>query len=109
LKPWVDTYRSVGDVTDYTLPVLSGLHTQGLCQKKAAGCCIAQILLVPGQNLDVNVFVGGLYEASYDAKVLCKASVVQDLVKQLATDPDARIADRAREVLRLLADSRNNY
>ena len=99
LKPWEDTYRSVGDVTDYTLPVSSGMHVKGLCQGKGPGCCIAELLLVPGKDLDSYWFVADLIQAEYAAETLCSQRVARDLMQKLTQNPDQRISDRAREVL----------
>ena len=103
LKPWEDTYRSVGDVTNYTLPVRSGAHARGFCQSKEPGCCIAEILLVPAQDIDVEWFVHDLgpYSA-YAAGVLCSPRKAQDLLKELAQNPDTRIADSAIDIMSML-------
>jgi hypothetical protein len=102
LKPSGNTYRSVGDVTDYTQRILSGVHAQDFCLGKEPGCCIAELLLVPGRDMDVDMFVADLYKAGYASEVLCSTAVAQDLVKRLTTNPDTRIADRAREVIPML-------
>lgn len=102
LKPWGSTYRSVGDVTDYTVRVLSGDHDRGFCRGEEPGCCIAEMLLVPGRGMDVDMFVGDLYRAAYDAQVLCSPTVARDLVKRLTASADERIARRAREVIPML-------
>jgi hypothetical protein len=95
-------YRSVGDVTNYTLEVSSGIHSLGFCRGKAPGCCIAEMLLTPGRDMDVNMFVEGLYKAGYAAKQFCSATNARELMERLARNPDKRIADRAREVIQML-------
>jgi hypothetical protein len=98
LRRWEDTYRSVGDVTDYTLPVDSGVHKGYFCRGKQPGCCIAELRLRPGESMDDLRFMAGLYSAAYDAKVLCGAATARDLLRQLTEGPATPISDRAREV-----------
>jgi hypothetical protein len=103
LKPWEDTYRSVGDVTNYNLPVRSGTRTRGFCQGKEPGCCMAEILLLPAPDTDVEWFVHDLGPSSaYAAGVLCSPRKAQELVKQLTHNPDTRIADGAVDILYML-------
>jgi len=99
LKPAKGSYRSVGDVTDYTLRVSSGSHTQGSCTGKSPGCCIAEILLIPRQDIDAGWFVVDLIQSEYAAEVLCSRSTARDLMQKLTQYPDPRIADGAREVI----------
>ena len=61
LKPSNNGYRSVGDVTNYNLRVSSGSHDKNFCDGKSPGCCIAQILLEPGKDLNVEWFAGDLF------------------------------------------------
>jgi hypothetical protein len=107
LKPSDSFYRSVGDVTDYTLQVGSGVHAPGFCRGKEPGCCIAEMLLIPGRDLNVDMFVQGLYKAGFAAKLLCSVTVTQDLVRRLTRNPDERISDRARQVLSMIDGSPN--
>lgn len=103
LRPWQDSYRSVGDVTNYNLPVRSGTHARGFCQGKEPGCCIAEILLVPTQDIDVQWFVHELGPLSaYAAGVLCSPRKAQELLQQLAQNPDTRIADSATDIMSML-------
>jgi hypothetical protein len=99
LKPAAGLYRTVGDVTDYSLPVRTGEHSEDFCRGKTPGSCIAEILLVPGSGFDTVSFLQDLVNSAYAAHVLCSPSVTRDLVKQLIDSPDRRVADRAREVL----------
>jgi hypothetical protein len=99
LKASSGIYRSVGDVTDYTLRVSSGNHPKDFCQGKSPGCCIAEMLLVPQQDVDTKSFVADLIQAEYAAEVLCSRRTAQDLMQKLTQSPDQRIADRAREII----------
>jgi hypothetical protein len=99
LKPSGGSYRSVGDVTDYTLRVSSGSHTKGFCKGKSPGSCIAEKLLVPQQEIDIRWFVADLIQSEYAAEVLCSRRTAQDLMQRLTQHPDRRIADAAREVI----------
>jgi len=99
LKRSNGTYRSVGDVTDYTLRVSSGTHTSGFCAGKSPGCCIAEILLSPRHDVDTRWFVVDLVQSEYAAEVLCSRRTAQALMERLTRNPDLRISDRAREVI----------
>lgn len=99
LKPSNGIYRSVGDVTDYTLRVSSGSHKKGFCKGKSPGCCIAETLLVPQQDLDTKWFVADLIQAEYAAGVLCSQRAARDLMQKLAQSLDKEIADGARQVI----------
>jgi hypothetical protein len=99
LKPSGDSFRSVGDVTDYTLKVRSGTHVGNSCLGKP-GCCIADLLLIPGElDLDANAFIRDLDEAEYAGEILCSRSVALDLLTRLTKNPDQRIAERASEIM----------
>jgi hypothetical protein len=102
LRPLQNGYRSVGDVTNYNLSVQSGTHEKGFCKGKKPGCCIAAILLIPGQSLDVETFVAHLYDAEYAANTLCSPSAAHDLLVQLSENPNRQIADGAQELLKAL-------
>lgn len=99
LKPFGDSYRSIGDVTDYTLRVSSGSHSTGFCAAKSPGWCIAEMLLIPQQNVDPRRFIGDLIESEYASEVLCSRRAAQDLVQRLTHNPDQRISGAAREVM----------
>jgi hypothetical protein len=93
------TYRSVGDVTDFTLRVSSGTHNKDFCSGKSSGCCIAEILLLPQRDADIDVFVLDLIRSAYASRVLCSPRSAQKLLQQLTENPDQRISDGARKVL----------
>ncbi len=99
LKPTDTGYRLVGDILDYTLRVSSGRHSRGLCDGMTPGCCIAQILLVPQRNMDVDQFVADLVVSAYAAEVLCSREAAQNLLQRLVAHPDDRVSDRARDVI----------
>jgi hypothetical protein len=102
LRPSQNTYRSVGDVTNYNLVVRSGTHERGFCKGKRPGCCIAEMLLVPGQGLDVGPFVANMYEAEYTASTLCSPAAAERLVTQLSQNPNKQISDGAKNLLESL-------
>jgi hypothetical protein len=99
LKEVGGVYRSVGDVTDYTLRVSSGTFHRGFCQGKSPGCCIAEILLSPQEDVNRDLFVSDLVSAEYCARVLCTSQMARDLLLELTRGSDERIAARAREVI----------
>jgi hypothetical protein len=99
LSPFKDGYRSVGDLTDYTLRFSTGRHQRGFCTGKSPGCCIAEILLVPQRNADIDQFVLDLIAAAGAAEVLCSRDVAQSLLQRLTAHPDHRISEWAREVI----------
>lgn len=105
LQAFQKGYRSVGDVADYTLPVESGYHDQDFCRGKSVGCCVAEILLVPGQGYDSEAFSRQIAVAQYAASVLCSRAVALKLVQQLQQHLDERISRAAGEIL---ADARAN-
>lgn len=92
-------YRSVGDVTNYNIPVRTGLHSKGFCKGKTPGCCIAEILLIPGTDAAVESFVAHLYEAEYTASILCSKRTAIDLLTQLTQHADKTIAEGAEQLL----------
>jgi hypothetical protein len=102
LRPSQNTYRSVGDVTNYNLAVQSGTHEKGFCKGKQPGCCIAELLLAPGQGLDVGPFVAHLYEAEATASTLCSPAAAERLVTQLSQNPKKEISDGAQALLEAL-------
>ena len=99
LKPANGSYRSVGDITDYTLRVSSGSHQPGVCKGRSSGCCIAEILLVPQPDLDIDWFLADLTRSEYAAEVLCSRHAAAEIMRGLAQNPDQRISARAREVV----------
>lgn len=99
LKAANGSYRSVGDITNYTLRVSSGSHQRGFCAGKSPGCCMAEILLVPQPDLDIRWFVVDLARSEYAAEVLCSRNATSDLMNRLVRNADQRISERAREVI----------
>jgi hypothetical protein len=99
LKPSDGTYRSVGDLTDYTLRAMTGNHPKEFCKGKTPGCCIADLSLIPGEGFDRKFFVAGLTEAHYAAGVLCSQTAARSLMELLEESPDKLIAERARQEL----------
>jgi hypothetical protein len=93
-------YRSVGDVTDYTLAVKSGYHRRDFCGGKPIGCCIAETLLTPGEGYDPRRFAPTVGQTAAVAKVLCSQDRALELVQELERSPDALISRAATEVLR---------
>jgi hypothetical protein len=93
-------YRSVGDVTDYALLVSSGRHGEDFCRGESVGCCIARILLVPGEGYDAQNMASDLTFNTYPAKVLCSQERALDLVQKLEHSPDPVISQAATETLR---------
>jgi hypothetical protein len=92
-------YRSIGDVTDYTLPVRTGSHRKGFCHGKEAAYCIAQMLLVPQQDVDAKSFVAHLPDEEYAAEVICSPSVAREMMQNLTQNRDRQIANGAREFI----------
>jgi hypothetical protein len=99
LKRWRDTYRSVGDVMDYTLVVSSGVHEKGICRGKSPGCCVAEILLVPGSAPDIYWFSRSLVKSEYVARTVCSPSVGRNLLVSLTNNPNGEISGAARAIL----------
>ncbi len=99
LRRWNSDYRSVGDVLDYTVQVRSGFHPYTFCRNEQAGCCMAELLLTPGQDMDPRSFVAGLVTAKATADLLCSTDQTRHLLEQLAENPDLLIADSARDVM----------
>lgn len=93
-------YRSIGDVSDYTLRVRSGRHGEDFCRGKSVGCCITEILLVPGEEYDRENFARDLGWNLYPAKMLCSQEHALDLVQKLEQNPDSVISQAATEALR---------
>jgi hypothetical protein len=99
LKPSNNGYRSVGDVTDYTLGISSGHRAKGSCEGKSSGCCIAELLLVPQPDVESITFAQSLIDGEYVAEAVCSRPVAFDLVRKLTVYPDKQISDSANEVL----------
>ena len=64
-------YRSVGDVTNYTLTIASGHQVHGFCDGKTPVCCLAELLLVPQPDFDNKWFAGSLIIGESVAETLC--------------------------------------
>jgi len=102
LKRHDGVYRSVGDVTDYNVPVQSGTHIKSFCDGKSPGCCIAEIILTPAPDTDANWFVHDLGGSVYAAGTLCSPRKAQELLSQLTQNPDAPIANAAIGLMTVL-------
>lgn len=100
-----DDYRSVGDVAVYSLAVNTGDHDADFCRGKSAGCCIAEILLVPQKDYQPDAFARRLIQDEFAASVLCSRSAALKLVSALLDDPDQRVR---REAADILADGKAN-
>lgn len=100
LQSFPGGYRSVGDVTDYALLVSSGRHGEDFCRGELVGCCIARILLVPGEGYDAQAFARELTWNAYPTKVMCSQERALDLVQNLEHSPDPLISQAATETLR---------
>ncbi len=100
LQSFPGGYRSVGDVTDYALLVSSGRHSEDFCRGMSVGCCIAQILLVPGEGCDAQAFASDVTFNTYPAKVLCSQDRALELVQKLEHNPDPVVSQAATEALR---------
>ena len=92
--------RAVGDVMDYTIRVWSGRPTSGLCEAQSPGCCIARVLLSPGEGFQPEAFARHLPDSVYYAQQFCSSGRVRMLVKRLAAYRDSILARSASEVLR---------
>lgn len=99
LRPSGESYRSVRDIKNYTIPVHSGSHRRESCQGMTAGCCIAQILLTPQADIDVKWFSLYLVEPAAIAEVACSQETALKLLQPLTEYPDIDIADRARQII----------
>jgi hypothetical protein len=99
LKRWSDGYRSIGDVTNYNLHIESGTHEEGVCGGISPGCCIARLLLVPGQNFDADQFAKDIGPAAAASQVLCSRAEARALLEKLTTHRDKRIADAAIDII----------
>lgn len=91
--------RSVGDVTDYTLRVSTGRHSPDFCGGTNPGCCIAELLLSPGRDVDIQSFVVDLDKYAYVARTLCSERRAKELLSALARNQERRISRRAADVL----------
>jgi hypothetical protein len=99
LKPWRRTFRSVGDVVNYTVSTANGNHKPGFCQGKEPGCCIAEVLLVPEPDRDTSRFALDLWRAAFTASEFCSPSRVRELVKALTRDPDPQVSGGAADAV----------
>jgi hypothetical protein len=98
LEAWQGVFRSIGDVTNYNLKVRSGARGGRPCRETAAGCCVAELLLVPSDGIDVDRFVQELGPTLFAAGVLCSPQKAQDFLKQLMQHPDSRLSGAALAV-----------
>lgn len=97
-----ETFRTIGDVTDYTLPVRSGPIMSGTCAGKSAGCCIAAILLRPPPDEQVGGFLKDLPDSTYAAALFCSPQAARERLLRLAQHRDERIAAGADEMILML-------
>jgi hypothetical protein len=102
LKPWADGYRSVGDVTMYNLALWTGTHSKEVCDNKGAGCCIAELLLSPQQDITPETFIREMGPSAYAAGVLCSPQASQQLLERLSKSADTRIAAAASDALSMV-------
>jgi hypothetical protein len=92
-------YRLIGDVVDYTVPIRSGYHQKKFCKESSPGCCIAEILLTPGQDYDQKLFAKQLAGETSAATVFCSRAKALELVKQLLHHSDPYVVQAANEIL----------
>jgi hypothetical protein len=98
--------RSIGDVTDFTLPVWTGVRASGYCDGKAVGCCIADLLLRPsGEDFSPEAFSSNLLISFDDADEFCSREFAVDLLGQLTAYPNSTISKSAQSLLDGLAKS----
>ena len=103
LKSEKGSLRSVGDVTDYTLTLRSGRHSKDYCQGQNPGCCIARMLLIPGESgFDKDAFARDLYQSEYAAEVLCSTNEARALLESLTRHLDRKVAASARSTMTML-------
>ena len=101
---WTDgaAYRTIGDVTDYTLLVRSGPFRSDNCTGKGAGCCIAEIVLRPPLDEQLYGFVKDLPESTYAAAFLCSPQDAREKLEGLAQHRDERVAASAKDMILML-------
>jgi hypothetical protein len=105
LKYVDNLYRSIGDVTDYTLRVSSGLHAREYCGGEQPGCCLAELLLIPTViEFNQERFKADLTQSAYVAHVLCSQKD-RGLLEELTKSSDQQLAARAREIIADQEDS----
>lgn len=99
LKPFNSSYRSVGDVTDYTIPVLSGQHNSDICRSDSFGECLAKILLTPGTGYNYESFAATLRKSAYIAEMASSKGFAYQLLQDLARNQNETISIRAASIL----------
>jgi len=101
---WKDgsVYRTIGDVTDYTLPVHTGQFKRDSCTGKDAGCCIAEIVLTPPPDKQLFGFGMDLPELTYAAAFLCSPQKAREKLEGLAQHRDKGVASNAKNLLWML-------
>jgi len=92
-------YRLIGDAVDHTVPIRSGYHPNYLCKDSSEGCCIADILLMPGQGYDQQLFAKQLAGEASAATVFCSRARALELVKVLLNNSDSHIVQAAKQIL----------
>jgi len=98
LKPYGRAYRSVGDVTDYTIPVYSGGHSRDFCGRDSVGNCIAKIILTPGCRFDRIPFLEHLRQTAGHAETLSSKEHADRLLGSLVESNDTAISRVARRI-----------
>lgn len=97
-----EAYRTVGDVTHYTLPVRSTSTGSNRCIGKTTGCCIADLLLAPPTITETAGFLRDLPQATYAAAVLCSPQEAREKLEALARHDPGRIGGDAEDMVRML-------
>src|SRR5579883_434483 len=92
--------RLLRDVGDYTVPIRSGYHPNHFCKESSVGCCIAEVLLTPGQGYDQKLFAKQLAGETSAATVFCSRARALELVKELLHHNDAHVVQAANEILK---------
>ena len=99
LEPWENTFRSVGDVADYTLRVRSGGHPKDFCSGKTPESCIADMLLIPREGADPAEFAAYLPESAYVTSILCSPEAARTLLERLTSNTIPVISENAKSTL----------
>jgi hypothetical protein len=100
IKSFDRGYRSIGDVTDYTIPVKSGFHAQNFCLGDSYRDCIAKILLTSGKRYDPETYILNLRKATSTAQAIGSGEFAFRLLQQLSQSTDPKVAGAAQRVLR---------
>lgn len=88
--------RSIGDVTDYTLMTGSAPRPAGMCNGRTAGCCLAEHLLDPTGQADIEIFVRYMGKAAFVADTLCSPKYAASRLRMLTLSPIREIAEGAK-------------